>query len=89
VWEHLDGMPGMRTMIDTGAVLSEGGRRLRSRYCFQPMMQPGEMKRTFIQQGIADVTETKLMIRMDYQNFDDVVAGQNFDDHRIDGYQSS
>jgi hypothetical protein len=52
-------------MIDTVAALGESGRQLRNRYCFQLMMQPGEMKRTFIQQGLADVTETDLMIRMD------------------------
>jgi ubiquinone/menaquinone biosynthesis C-methylase UbiE len=74
VWDHLGGMPGMRMMIDTVAALSEGGRQLRNRYCFQPMMQPGEMKRTFIEQGLAEVTETQLMIRMDYQNFDDYWA---------------
>lgn len=80
VWDHLGGMPGMRMMIDTVAALSEGGRQLRSRYCFQPMMRPGEMKSTFVQQGLADVTETELMIRMDYQNFDDywipIAAGE-------------
>ena len=48
VWDHYGGMPGMRMMVDTVAALSEGGRQLRSRYCFQPMMQPGEMKRTFV-----------------------------------------
>ncbi|TIO73118.1 MAG: class I SAM-dependent methyltransferase [Mesorhizobium sp.] len=74
VWDHYGGMPGMRVMIDTVAALSEGGRQLRSRYCFQPMMQPGEMKRTFVEQGLADVTEAELMIRMDYQNFDDYWA---------------
>ncbi|CDX16568.1 Methyltransferase type 11 [Mesorhizobium sp. ORS 3324] len=74
VWDHLGGMPGMRMMVDTVATLSEGGRQLRNRYCFQPMMQPGEMKRTFVEQGLADVTETQLMIRMDYQNFDDYWA---------------
>jgi ubiquinone/menaquinone biosynthesis C-methylase UbiE len=74
VWDHLGGMPGMRMMVDTVAVLTEGGRQLRSRYCFQPMMQPGEMKRTFVEQGLADVTETELMMRMDYQNFDDYWA---------------
>ena len=58
VWDHLGGMPGMRMMVDTVAVLSEAGRELRSRYCFQPMMQPGEMKRTFVEQGLMDVTET-------------------------------
>ena len=74
VWDHLGGMPGMRMMVDTVAALSEGGRQLHSRYCFQPMMQPGEMKRTFVEQGLLEVTETQLMIRMDYQAFDDYWA---------------
>jgi hypothetical protein len=74
VWDHLGGMPGMRMMIDTVAALSKAGRQLRARYCFQPMMQPGEMKRTFIEQGLVDVTETQLMIRMDYLSFDDYWA---------------
>ena len=74
VWDHLGGMPGMRMMIDTVAALSESGRQMRSRYCFQPMMQPGEMKRTFVEQGLAEVTETELMIRMDYADFDDYWA---------------
>jgi SAM-dependent methyltransferase len=74
VWDHLGGMPGMRMMVDTVAALSEGGRQLRNHYCFQPMIQPGEMQRTFVEQGLADVTGTELMIRMDYQNFDDFWA---------------
>jgi ubiquinone/menaquinone biosynthesis C-methylase UbiE len=74
VWDHLGGMPWMRMMVDTVAVLTEGGRQLRNRYCFQPMMQLGEMKQSFVEQGLADVTETELMIRMDYQNFDDYWA---------------
>ncbi|TPN84271.1 methyltransferase domain-containing protein [Mesorhizobium sp. CU2] len=74
VWDHYGGMPGMRMMIDTVAALSESGRQMRSRYCFQPMMQPGEMKRTFVEQGLADVTEAELMVRMDYDNFDDYWA---------------
>ncbi|SDP86863.1 Methyltransferase domain-containing protein [Phyllobacterium sp. YR620] len=74
VWDHLGGMPGMRMMIDTVAALSDSGRQLRSRYCFQPMMQPGELKQTFVEQGLVDVTETELMIRMDYRDFDDYWA---------------
>lgn len=46
---HVGGMPGIRMMVDTEAALSEGGRQLRSRYFFQPIMQPGEMKRTNLQ----------------------------------------
>jgi ubiquinone/menaquinone biosynthesis C-methylase UbiE len=74
VWDNLGGMPGMRMMLDTVAVLTEGGRQLRSRYCFQPMNQPGEMKRSFMERGLADVTETELMVRMEYQNFEDYWA---------------
>ncbi|MCA1453321.1 class I SAM-dependent methyltransferase [Bradyrhizobium sp. BRP22] len=74
VWDHLGGMPGMRMMVDTVAARSEAGRQLRNRYCFQPMMQPGEMKRTFVEQGLVDVTEMELMIRMDYLSFDDYWA---------------
>jgi hypothetical protein len=67
-------MPGMRMMVDTVAMLSEPGRQFRSSYCFQPMMGPGEMKRTFVEPGLLDVAETQLMIRMDYENFDDFWA---------------
>ena len=80
VWDHLGGMPGMRMMVDTVAALSEAGRRLRARYCFQPMMQPGEMKQAFVAQGLSNVAETQLMIRMDYRDFDDywgpIAAGE-------------
>jgi SAM-dependent methyltransferase len=74
VWDHLGGMPGMRMMVDTVAALGEAGRELRARYCFQPMMQPGEMKRAFVEQGLVDVAEAELMIRMDYASFDDYWA---------------
>ena len=80
VWDHCGGMSGMRMMVDTVAMIDEGGRQLRSRYCFQPMMQPGEMKHAFEQQGLADVEETQLMVRMDYRSFDDywgpIAAGE-------------
>lgn len=74
VWDHLGGMPGMRMMVDTVAALGEGGRQLRTRYFFQPMMQPGEMKQAFVEQGLADIAETQLMIRMEYRDFDDYWA---------------
>jgi hypothetical protein len=74
VWDHLGGMPGMRMMVDTVAALNESGRQLRSRYCFQPMMQPGELRRTFVEQGLLDIVQMELMIRMDYQSFADYWA---------------
>ena len=71
VWDHLGGMPVMRMMLDTLAVLDENARALRSRYCFQPMMQPHQMKQCFTEQGLHNVEETQLLIRMDYESFDD------------------
>jgi len=71
VWDHLGGMPGMRMMWDTLAAQDDEARRMRSLYCFQPMMQPGEMRQTFIAQGFSDVEETELLIRMEYENFAD------------------
>ena len=80
VWDHLGGMPGMRMMVDTVAALGESGRQLRSRYCFQPMMQPGELRRTFAEQGLVSIAEVELMIRMDYKSFADywtpIAAGE-------------
>lgn len=80
VWDHLGGMPGMRMMVDTVAALDESGRQLRSHYCFQPMMRPGEMKQTFVEQGLLDVEQASLLIRMEYHSFEDywepIAAGE-------------
>jgi ubiquinone/menaquinone biosynthesis C-methylase UbiE len=72
VWDHLGGMPGMRMIVDTLAMLSEAGRQLRNRYVFQPMMQPGEMKNAFAAEGLTGVVETELTMRMSYAGFDDL-----------------
>lgn len=74
VWDHLGGMPGMRMMVDTVAMLGESGRRMRRDYFFKPMTQPGELKRAFVERGLLAVTETQLSIRMDYASFDDYWA---------------
>jgi SAM-dependent methyltransferase len=71
VWDHLGGMPGMRMMLDTAAIVDDSGRAFREHFCFQPMMAPREMKNAFICQELLDVEETNLLIRMTYQSFDD------------------
>ena len=80
VWDHLGGLPVMRMVLDTMAPLDAAAVSLRSHYCFQPMMKPGEMRETFVAQGLADVEETSLMIRMDYELFEDfwqpIAAGE-------------
>jgi len=80
VWDHLGGMPGMRMMWDTVCVLDANARALRKHYCFQPMMAPDEMKTSFIAEGLENVEQTSLLIRMDYPSFDDywspIAAGE-------------
>lgn len=80
VWDHLGGMPGMRMMWDTVAVLDDRANVLRGQYCFQPMMRPDEMRNAWIEQGLVDVEQTSLLIRMEYESFDDywepIAAGE-------------
>ncbi len=80
VWDHLGGMPAMRMMWDTVAARDEDARRMRSVYCFQPMMAPDEMRRNFVAQGLVEVEQVSLLIRMDYRDFADywqpVAAGE-------------
>ena len=80
VWDHLGGMANMRMVWDTLAAQDEEAGRLRGVYCFQPMMRPGEMRQSFIAQGLSNVEETSLLIRMEYENFADfwepIAAGE-------------
>ncbi|QRY68285.1 class I SAM-dependent methyltransferase [Ensifer sp. PDNC004] len=71
VWDHFGGMPGMRMVLDVAAMLDGNAEQVRSRYCFQPMMRPGEMMQSFVANGLTDVEQTSLLIRMDYQSFAD------------------
>lgn len=80
VWDHYGGMSGMRMMWDTVVMLDENALAMRRRYCFQPMTRQGEMKESFIAQGLVDVEETSLLIRMEYRSFEDywgpIAAGE-------------
>ncbi|MBX4992336.1 SAM-dependent methyltransferase [Rhizobium binae] len=80
VWDHYGGMSGMRMMWETVVMLDENALPLRRKYCFQPMMRPGEMRESFVARGLVNVEETSLLIRMDYLSFDDywqpIAAGE-------------
>ncbi len=71
VWDHLGGMPAMRMMWDTVAVLDGATQSLRRHYCSHPMTRAGEMRERFVAQGLLDVSETSLLIRMGYGSFAD------------------
>jgi ubiquinone/menaquinone biosynthesis C-methylase UbiE len=74
VWDHYGGMSGMRMVLDSLAPLDDAAVRLRSEYCFKPMMVPGEMRDAFVAAGLLDVEETSITVRMDYTSFDDFWA---------------
>src|SRR5688572_4909595 len=74
VWDHLGGLSCMRMMWDTLAAVSERARAARSHYFWQPMMQPGEMKQCFLDQGLREVQQQSLLIRMNYDSFEDYWA---------------
>jgi ubiquinone/menaquinone biosynthesis C-methylase UbiE len=80
VWDHYGGMGGMRMMLDLATMIDPGAQAVRHRYVFQPMMRPGEMRDSFIANGLVDVAETSLTIRMDYASFADywspIAAGE-------------
>lgn len=80
VWDHLGGMSAMRMMWDTVAMLDDDAKRMRAHYCFQPMMAPDEMRDAFVAEGLVDVEQTSLTIRMNYESFDDywepIAAGE-------------
>ncbi len=80
VWDHYGGMSGMRLLLDTAAMIDPKARAVRHRYAFQPMMRLGELRSTFVGNGLVGVEDISLTIRMDYSSFDDywspIAAGE-------------
>jgi SAM-dependent methyltransferase len=69
VWDTFGGMPWVRLLWDTAAVLDPTAERPRA--LFSPLTAPGEMSAMWRQVGLIEVEETSLTIRMDYANFDE------------------
>jgi ubiquinone/menaquinone biosynthesis C-methylase UbiE len=71
VWDIYGGMPSQRMFWDTLAAIDPSMAERRAQALFRPMTQSGELRRTFTDAGFKEVTETSLMIRMDFGNFED------------------
>ena len=76
VWDAFGGMPWQRMFWDTLAALEPSAVPARGENYFKPMTRPGEMRNVFILAGLRDVAETTLMIRMEYENFEDFWSPQ-------------
>jgi len=69
VWDGYGGLPHLRMLWDTAAVLDPEASPPRS--LFRPLNTPGEMRTLWQRMGLLDVEQTSLLIRMEYANFDD------------------
>lgn len=67
VWDLYGGQPHIRLMWDIAAVLDPG----LERPLFRSMTAPGEMEDAWRAQGLREVEQTSLMIRMEFSSFDD------------------
>jgi SAM-dependent methyltransferase len=67
VWDGYGGQPFMRILWDIAGVLDPA----LERPYFRPLTGPGELAAEWRQAGLADIEETSLMIRMQFQSFED------------------
>ncbi|WP_114943447.1 class I SAM-dependent methyltransferase [Microvirga calopogonii] len=81
VWDSYGGMPVQRMFWDTAAAVDPSAAAIRSENYFKPLTRPGQMKELWTKIGLVDVAEIPLMIRMDFQNFEDfwhpIAAGES------------
>jgi ubiquinone/menaquinone biosynthesis C-methylase UbiE len=80
VWDSYGGAPWLRMFWDTAVALFPSAASARAENLFKPMSRPREMHTVFEQADLCNVTETALMIPMEYENFEDLwspyVAGE-------------
>lgn len=67
VWDDFSGMPHVRMIWDIAATLDPAIKR----HVFRPMSKPNEMATVWAELGLVDVEQTSLLIRMEFESFDD------------------
>ncbi|HUB14378.1 MAG TPA: methyltransferase domain-containing protein [Acetobacteraceae bacterium] len=71
VWDSYGGMPSNRMFWDVAGMLDPDAIARRGRMYFNPIVQPGGLGALWRRVGLTDVTETTLLVRMDFANFED------------------
>jgi ubiquinone/menaquinone biosynthesis C-methylase UbiE len=74
VWDARGGFVANRMFFDTAATLDEKARERRARNYTRPMTRPGELASAWRAAGFAVVRETMLVIRMEFESFNDYWA---------------
>lgn len=67
VWDDFSGLPHIRMIWDIAATLDPAIKRP----FFRPLSKPNEMATVWTQLGLVDVEQTSLLIRMEFESFDD------------------
>jgi SAM-dependent methyltransferase len=71
VWDSYGGMPSNRMFWDVAGVLAPDSIARRARMYSNPIVQPGGLGALWRRAGLADVSETMLLVRMDFADFED------------------
>jgi ubiquinone/menaquinone biosynthesis C-methylase UbiE len=71
VWDARGGYVANRIFFDTAAALDPAANERRARNYTRPLTRPGELEAAWRAAGFTDVAETTLMIRMDFESFED------------------
>jgi SAM-dependent methyltransferase len=71
VWDNFGGLVFMRMFWDTAVMLDAEAAAFRARGMASPLAQEGRLADTFRELGGLDVEECDLLMRMQYENFDD------------------
>ena len=74
VWDARGGFVANRLFYDTAAALDPEAGVRRARNYTRPMTRPGELARAWRSAGFADVVDTELHIRMEFESFEDYWA---------------
>jgi ubiquinone/menaquinone biosynthesis C-methylase UbiE len=71
VWDARGGYVANRIFFDTAAALDPAAGERRARNYTRPLTRPGELVAAWRAAGFTDVAESTLMIRMDFESFED------------------
>ena len=74
VWDVRGGFVASRMFFDTAAALDPKANEHRARNYTRPMTRPGELAKAWRDEGLQDVVETSLGIRMEFTSFEDYWA---------------
>lgn len=69
VWDSYSGLPHNRMLWDAAAVLDPTAKAPRA--LLRPLTAPGELAELWLKCGFHDVEQTSLLIRMEFDSFDD------------------